>query len=320
MVQRVLVIGACGFIGQAVVAAFRRKGIAVTGFDLAGDCDAFGGGIETVTGSVTDRVALSEAVRRVEPCAIVSLAAFSRPATGLAISAEADRDAAFAVNVDGLRNVVESGLEHGVPRIVWSSSTVALGRAAGNTKLAVDERAIARPCNIYGLTKALAEQISVYAHDVMGVDIAAVRPTLVLGPRHPYSGVLDPLKRVFAHRPEDGPVALSWDSRAFDIVHVEDVAAAFLTLCLKPERLSALYHVNGGATEIVEIIDIVTQLRPGLDVRLSKLEADAVYPLVSSDRMAAETGFMPRFSPRDIVADCARQADWGKGGANAGDL
>lgn len=316
MVRRVLVIGACGFIGQAVIAAFRREGISVTGFDLAGDHGALGDGIELIAGSIADRVALSEAVRRVEPCAIVSLAAFSQPSTGLAISAETDRDAAFAINVEGLRNVVETGLEHGVPRIVWSSSTVALGRTTGNMNVTFDEDAIARPCNIYGLTKALAEQISIYAHDVMGVDIAAVRPTLVLGPRHPYSGILDPLKRLFAHRPEDGPVELSWGSQAFDIVHVEDVAAAFLGLCLKPEPLSALYHVNGGATNIGEIIDAVRHVRPDLDVRLSRVEAHMVYPLVSADRMVAETGFVPRFSPRDIVVDCVRQADGPNGGAN----
>ncbi len=317
MVQRVLVVGACGFLGQAVVAALRRKGIAVAGFDLAGGGDALHDGIELITGSVADRVALSEAVGRVGPCAIVSLAAFSRPATGLAISAEADRDAAFAVNVDGLRNVVEAALEHDVRRIVWSSSTVALGRTAGNAKVTVDEDATVRPCNIYGLTKALAERVSIYAHDVMGVDIAAVRPTLVLGPRHPYSGVLDPLKRLFAHRPADGPVKLSWGSRSFDIVHVEDVATAFLGLCLRPEPLSALYHVNGGATDIGEIVDVVTHLRPDLDVRLSKVEADEAYPLVSSKRLAAETGFAPRFSPREIVADCVRQANGLNGGANA---
>lgn len=316
MVRRVLVIGACGFIGRAVVAAFRRHGIAVTAIDLAADRGALGDDIELIAGSVTDRVALSEAIKRVKPHAIVSLAAFSRPSTGLAMSAEADRDAAFAVNVDGLRNVVESALEHDVPRIVWSSSTVALGRAAGEISATVDEGAIARPCNIYGLTKAMAEQISTYAHDVMGMDIAAVRPTLVLGPRHPYSGVLDPLKRLFAHRPEDGPVELSWGSQAFDIVHVEDVAAAFLRLCLRPEPLSAIYHVNGGATRIGEIVDVVTHLRPGLDVRLSRVEAETLYPLVSSERMAAETGFVPRFSPSDIVVDCVRQANGPNGGAN----
>ena len=307
MAERVLVIGACGFIGRAVSAALHRSGAAVYGFDLAAHRGNPPPDIDFIDGSVTDRPALSRAVQRIAPNAIVSLAAFSRPSTGLAISAEADRDAAFAVNVDGLRNVVEAGLEHGVRRIVWSSSTVVLGPAKSGATL--DERAPLNPVNTYGLTKALAEQISRYARDVMGFDIAAVRPTLVLGPDHPYSGVLDPIKRLLAHRREDGPFDLEWGSHAFDIVHVEDVAAAIAALCRRTERLSALYHVNGGATTIGDIVETVMTLRPGLDVRLSAVEPDVVYPLIAADRIAAEMGLTPRFTPQEIIADCLGQSN-----------
>ena len=309
MAERILIIGACGFIGQAVSAVLHRAGMQVIGFDVAAHRGGPSAGIDFIDGSVTDRRALSRAVQRTRPDIIVSLAAFSRPSTGLAISAEADRDAAFAVNVDGLRNVVEAALEHGVSRIVWSSSTVVLGPALVPGLAPLDEQAPSLPVNVYGLTKALAEQISVYAHDVMGLDIAAVRPTLVLGPDHPYSGVLDPIKRLLAHRPEDGRIDLSWVSHAFDIVHVDDVAAAIAALCGRTQPLSAIYHINGGATTIGEIVDTVTTAHPYLDVRLSTIEPDVVYPLVSAERIAVETGFTPRFKRHEIIIDCLRQSN-----------
>jgi len=309
MAERILIIGACGFIGRAVSAALHRSGAAVFGYDLAAHRGDPPAGIDFIDGSVTDRPALSRAVKRIAPTAIVSLAAFSQVSTGLAVSAEADRDAAFAVNVDGLRNVVEAGLEHGGGRIVWSSSTVVLGPVKPGAAAVLDESAPLDPVNTYGLTKALAEQISRYAHDVMGLDIAAVRPTLVLGPDHPYSGVLDPIKRLLAHRPEDGPFDLEWGSHAFDIVHVEDVAAAIAALCRRTERLSAVYHVNGGVTTIGDIVATVRALRPGLDVRLSTVEPDVVYPLIAADRIAAETGVTPRFTPQEIIVDCLKQSN-----------
>lgn len=317
MGKRILVIGAQGFIGRKAVHSLAKSGTQVFGFDRS---DFTGPPAELegyFKGSITDRAALLDAVRETKPAAIVSLAAFSTGSHGLARSAEGDRDAAFAVNVDGLRNVVEASLEGGVARVVWSSSTVVLGPAAMAGGVCADESAPLRPVNIYGLTKALAEQISLYAHDVMNLDISALRPTLVLGPCHPYSGVLDPLKTLFSHLPENGPLALKWGSHAFDIVHVDDVAEAIAGLSAKPGRLAPVYHVNGGSTNIREIIDTVAELRPGLDVRLTHVPADVVYPLVSAARIEADIGFRARFRPRDIIGDCVQQSNISKGERDA---
>ena len=321
MAERVLVIGACGFIGRAVSTALRRQGMEIIGFDLATHPQARTAGGAHIDGSVTDRAALSNAVRRLKPDTVISLAAFSRPSIGLAISADVDHDAAFAVNVDGLRNVIEVAVAHGVRRVIWSSSTVVLGAAAPDRAAALDETAPTAPVNVYGLTKVLAEQMSSYAHRVMELDIAAVRPTLVMGPDHPYSGILDPLKRLFSHPVACGPVDLSWGTHRFDIVHVDDVAHAILALCQRPGRLSQIYHVNGGPTTASEVVDTVKALRPDLEVRLSESAPDTVYPLVSAGRIAAETGFVPRFTPQDVIADCVGRPtarhDYSKGGINA---
>lgn len=321
MAERVLVIGASGFIGRAVSTALRRQGMEIIGFDVATHPQARTADGDHIDGSVTDRAALSNAVRRLKPDTVISLAAFSRPSIGLAISADVDHDAAFAVNVGGLRNVIEVAVAHGVRRVIWSSSTVVLGAAAPDRTAALDETAPTAPVNVYGLTKVLAEQMSSYAHRVMALDIAAVRPTLVMGPDHPYSGILDPLKRLFSHPVASGRVDLSWGTHRFDIVHVDDVAHAILALCQRPGRLSQIYHVNGGPTTASEIVDTVKALRPGLEVRLSESAPDTVYPLVSADRIAAETGFVPRFTPQDVIADCVGRPtarhDYSKGGINA---
>lgn len=309
MNKPVLVIGSEGFIGKRVVAALAKAGLAVFGFDRR-EAEADGGPLAgAFVGSITDRDALRRAIGECRPETLISLAAWSDGAVGLAVSAEADPDAAFDVNVEGFRNMLGAALEGGVGRVVWSSSTVVLGPAGADRDGPVDEDAPPRPVNMYGLTKTLAEEISAYARRVSALDVAAVRPTLVFGPDHPYGGLLDPLKRLFAGGEDGGPVEVAWGSHAFDIVHVDDVAEAIRALACKPDGLAPVYHVNGGPITIREIGQTVLRRRPGTQIVIRDQEPAVVYPLVSSKRIEIETGFRPRFGARATIEDCIVNAN-----------
>jgi len=117
--MRVLVTGGTGYLGSAIVAALRKAGHrpvvfarrATTAFVSAG------GAVEAVDGDVRDAVALAHAARGcdglVHAAALVSIW-------------QRDRTAFHAVNVGGLSNAVSAVREHGIRRVVYTSSFLAL--------------------------------------------------------------------------------------------------------------------------------------------------------------------------------------------------
>src|SRR5690606_21852427 len=108
---RVLVIGGRGFVGSHIVRALVARGIAVHVFgppmatDLLADLS---GRFDETAGSVEDRAAIIDVLRASGATAVVTTAAFGEGQKGLMQGGEADADRAMAINVDGLRHVLEA--------------------------------------------------------------------------------------------------------------------------------------------------------------------------------------------------------------------
>ncbi|MDN2564856.1 NAD(P)-dependent oxidoreductase [Aquibium sp. A9E412] len=302
--RRVLVVGTGGFIGRHVVRAFAAAGWQVHGLDVAPGAPAELADYRR--GSLADADAVAAAVRAAAPEVVVSLAAHTGGGSGPGVSAERDAAAAFAVNVDGLRHLIAGCRHAGVPRLVWASSTTVLGPAARHGPQPLDEDAPHHPDSVYGLTKSLAEQIGAFAHARCGLEVCAVRPTLVLGPDHPYRGLLDPLKALFAAcaAGRTGPQEIAWGSHRFDIVHVADAARAFCVLAETTRPLAPLYHVNAGPTDIGAIARVARDLCPAMPIRATPAPEATVFPLVSAARIAGDAGFVPDFAPDAVIRDC----------------
>lgn len=89
----------------------------------------------------------------------------------------------YRVNVDGTRNIVDAALATGVPRLVHTSSQVALGFGEGQTP--VDESHafnVAPQTYPYGHSKHLAEEVVLQAVR-RGLHAVIVNPSVVMGPR-----------------------------------------------------------------------------------------------------------------------------------------
>lgn len=88
-----------------------------------------------------------------------------------------------AINIDGTRNVMEAALKVGVPRIVHTSSTAAMGI---HPNVVVDEsfRFNVKPERfVYGYSKFQAEEIVLELVLDRGLPAVIVNPTTVIGPR-----------------------------------------------------------------------------------------------------------------------------------------
>lgn len=118
---RILITGAAGMVGRALVAEMQGTHIVATDLARGPLPDIVRFRTVDVTGKDPARVIGAEA-----PEVVVHLASIVTPPPGMA------REAAFAVDVTGTRNVLEACLKHGVRRLVVTSSGAAYGYHADN--------------------------------------------------------------------------------------------------------------------------------------------------------------------------------------------
>lgn len=113
---RILVTGAAGMVGRVLIAGIDSGDVLAT--DVRADGLPAGARFQRmdVTGDDPARIIAAE-----QPEVIVHLASIVTPPPGMG------REAAFAVDVTGTRNVLRAAQEHGVRRLVVTSSGAAYG-------------------------------------------------------------------------------------------------------------------------------------------------------------------------------------------------
>ncbi|MFB7875884.1 NAD-dependent epimerase/dehydratase family protein [Nocardia sp. NPDC056064] len=188
----VLVTGASGFVGGAVVWGLVARGVGVRAMVREGASAP--GGVEVAVADLGDAAALARAVSGVE--AVVHAAAllgeFGRPAEF------------FAVNVAGTDRLMQEAAAAGVARFVFIGSPSALMAPDGGDQLGIDETVPypAKFLNSYCETKAVAEQL-VLAADTPEFTTCSLRPRAVWGPGDRSGPVVQLLAKLRAGRLPD---------------------------------------------------------------------------------------------------------------------
>lgn len=165
----ILLTGAAGSIGRALVERLPGAGWTVRGFDRVA---VPGGGVAGVVGDITSAADLDAALAGVD--AIVHLAGQPTEAPWPVI-----RDA----NVEGAVQVFEAARRAGVRRIVYASSNHAVGFEPSAGELPADLPP--RPDTLYGVSKVFGEALGRYYADRYGLQVACLRiGTFEDRPRH----------------------------------------------------------------------------------------------------------------------------------------
>lgn len=188
----VLVTGASGFVGGAIVRGLLARGVTVRA--MVRDPATAPAGAEVAVADLADTAALARAVSGVT--AVVHAAAllgeFGRPAEF------------FAVNVAGTDRLMQEAAAAGVERFVFIGSPSALMAPDGGDQLEIDESVPypARFLNSYCETKAVAEQL-VLAADTPTFTTCSLRPRAVWGPGDRHGPIVQILAKLRAGRLPD---------------------------------------------------------------------------------------------------------------------
>lgn len=231
------------------------------------------------------------------------------------VTRRASAETMYAVNVEGSKRIFEAAAQHGVRRIVYSSSVAAYGLVADQPSLVVETTPRKRtPTLSYAANKY---EVEAYLDDFERahpeVAVVRLRPGILFGRR--IAHVRDSLVRqrvlpiVGSGR---GPVV--WDEDVADAVVLalsQDVRGAYNLAANDPlpsEELARLagfrpLRIPGGVTSAA--VRASRALEPLLGERrldAGWIESAHVDLIVSSDKAKAELGWKPRYPTSADVA------------------
>ncbi len=252
--MKALVTGGSGFIGSNLVDALVARGDDVTALDDLSTgrrenlTDALAAGARLVEGSITDRAAIDRLLAEFRPDVIFHLAAQIDVRRSVS-------DPAFdaSVNVVGTINLLESAREHGVDRLVFSSTGGAIYGEAD--AIPTPESVTPFPEAPYGQAKLAAEGYLGLFERLYGMSTVALRYGNVYGPRQDPLGEAGVIA-IFCGKAMSGerPTVYGDGTQTRDYVFVGDVAAANL-LAAESDFTGAINIGTGRETSVLQLVE-----------------------------------------------------------------
>ncbi|MBD2872363.1 UDP-glucose 4-epimerase GalE [Paenibacillus arenilitoris] len=313
----VLVTGGAGYIGSHAVAALLERGEEIVVIDnlQQGHREALLGG-KLYEGDLRDAAFLDTVFRENKIDAVIHFAANS-----LVGESMKDPGKYYHNNVFGTLCLLEKMNEHGVRKIVFSSTAATYGEPEN---VPIDEFDRTLPTNAYGETKLAMEKMMKWfdvAHGVKFVSLryfnaAGAHESGKIGEDHNPETHLIPivLQAALGQRPHISVFGDDYDTPdgtcIRDYIHVSDLADAHV---LAVDRLrtgadSAVYNLgNGTGFSVKQVIDIARAVT-GKEIPAvveARRAGDPAVLVASSDRARKELGWNPK---RDKLEDIIRSA------------
>ena len=311
--SRILVIGANGQIGSELTDALAH---------VHGEANVIAADIvhprhphrvQFVCLDVLDARRLGEIVDRHSIGVVYLLAAV------LSAKGEAAPLATWALNVNGLLNVLELAREKRIARVFWPSSIAAFGPHSPPDP--TPQWAIMDPTTIYGASKLAGERLCEYYFAKFAVDVRSIRYPGVIGYRTPAGGgTTDYAIAIFqaAKRRERYRCFLE-ENTTLPMIYMPDALRATLDIMnVAPSRLRirSSYNVAGLSFSPRELAAAIRTHVPGFEVSYEPDFREAIaqtWPRTIDDSQARrDWGWEPRFDLVRLTSDMLANVpmDW----------
>lgn len=234
--MRVLITGASGYLGRALVAAFCAGGHETVAFSRHATSSGVPG--EAFDGDVRDAAAVARAADGCDAvCHSAALVSVWRPR----------REEFDEVNVGGLRRVLDAARSAGIRRIVYTSSFLALPPAGSS----------APACwNDYQRTKVAADRLAADAA-AAGAPLVRVYPGVIYGPGALTEGNL--VGTMVSDHLRGRLPGLVGADRVWSYAWIEDVARGHVA-AMERGRPGATYRLGGENAPQMRVFEIVRDL------------------------------------------------------------
>jgi UDP-glucose 4-epimerase len=317
--MRILVTGSAGHLGEALMRTLREQGHDAIGLDILPSP------FTTCVGSIADRARVRRCMAGVRT--VFHAATLHKPHV-----ATHSRQEFIDTNVTGTLALLEEAVTAGVGAFIYSSTTSVFGDALippeGAPAAWITEDVAPVPKNIYGATKAAAEDLCQLFHRDQGLPCIVLRTS-----------------RFFPEEDDSRAVRDAYsdsNAKANEFLHrrvdIEDVVTAHL-LALRKARVHAVEparHEFGDRARAIGFRKyIISATTPFLPADLPELRVDAprvlsrrvpgweeeyarrgwkMFPRIDrvyvNDRARAELGWRPRHDFASLLARLKTGGDW----------
>ena len=292
--MRLLVTGSAGHVGEALVRTLRDSRHEVVGIDVLDSP------YTTSVGSVTDRPFVRRCMAGVR--AVFHAAALHKPHV-----ATHSRQDFVDVNVTGTLNLLEEAAAVGVDCFVFTSTTSVFGDAlappAGAPAAWVTEDVAPVPTNIYGVTKAAAEDLCQLFHRNKGLACLVLRTSRFFPEEDDDKSVRDAY-------PDNNAKANEYLFRRVDI---QDVVDAHLLAWRRASLIGFRKYIISATTPFhpedlpelrVDASRVVRLRVPGYEAEYARL-GWRMFPSIGrvyiNQRAREELGWQPRYDFKSIL-------------------
>lgn len=241
--KRVLVTGATGFIGSALVSYFQKRNAQVFAISRKQTRDSF-------ALDVTNKKKLDAFIKKNKPHAVYHLAGETLVETG-----QEDPYRTFKTNMLAALNVLESCRLHSVARVIVASTV----HVYTDTPIPYKEEDPPRPSRPYETSKTCADLIAQSYADAFGLPVVIPRFINIYGPGDVHFSRIIPktIKSVL-----DGQPPKMWGGGAIrEYLYIDDALRAYDLLGQMDEhKLERNRIFNFGTGEGISVRDLMTKI------------------------------------------------------------
>jgi UDP-glucose 4-epimerase len=312
--MNVLVTGGAGYIGSIVTEYLLKQGYKVTVLDKLqqGHKEAVLSPAEFVLGDICDAKILGHIFRNFKIDAVIHMAADT-----LVGQSMTDPKRYFHNNLVGGINLLNAMLEHGINKIIFSSTASVYGEPQ-NTPIDEDHPKV--PINSYGQSKLMFETVLDWYRRAYGIECISFRyfcaagATERLGEDHrPETHLIPNVLKAALNKDTVSVFGTDYPTKdgscIRDFIHVADVAKAHLLALEKTDRLNGkVYNLgNGEGYSVLEVIKVAEKIvGENIHVKFDpRRPGDPVTLIASSKRAAEELGWKPEFPDLESIVESA---------------
>ncbi|HEY3856221.1 MAG TPA: NAD-dependent epimerase/dehydratase family protein [Verrucomicrobiae bacterium] len=301
-----LVTGGAGFIGSHVAEHLLKMGRRVVVLDdlSGGYRDNIPAGAKFVEGSILDHELIDSLFKKHKFEHVYHLAAYA--AEGLSHFIKRFN---YNNNVVGTVNLINSSVNYGVKRFIFTSSIAVYG--AGQTPMTEEMTPV--PEDSYGIAKLACEQELKVSHEMFGLDYVIFRPHNVYGERQNIGDRYRNVVGIFMNQLLQGQTMTIFgdgsQQRAF--THVDDIAPIIAESADISKARNQIFNVGADVPFTVNELAEIVSTALGVKCNVKRLEARNEVKFAFSDHGKAHRVFGKR-KKTSLKQGIEKMAEWVK--------
>ena len=180
--ERILITGALGQLGQEFIKYFIKNNIYVLASDIRSPKNKLNCDFEVA--NAMDKERLDNLVKKYKINTIYHLVAI------LSVKGEENPFNSWKLNMESFQNIIEISITNKINKIFWPSSIAVFGTKSGLEN--VNQDPVLNPSTIYGISKLSGEKLISYYNNKFDLDIRSLRyPGIISFESKPGGGTTD---------------------------------------------------------------------------------------------------------------------------------